>query len=85
MLREANCEHCAGYRRYVVAEIGGIWNDRNKDRRVSLIGAWDNLLILDPVECLNNLRGFVGNFNKENIIVRTFERTLILNRLLNLY
>lgn len=23
MLREANCEHCAGYRRYVVAEIGG--------------------------------------------------------------
>lgn len=44
MLREANCEHCVGYRRYVVAEIGrggggGIWNDRNKDRRVSLIGA----------------------------------------------
>lgn len=23
MLREANCEHCAGYRRYVVAEGGG--------------------------------------------------------------
>lgn len=22
MLREANCEHCAGYRRYVVTEIG---------------------------------------------------------------